>query len=168
MRLRESGRRVYGIGAKKTPTSFVNACDRFTYLEVLSLPPAAVQSELPQPEAASANADAQATATVLPLIAGPVDEESAAHDGGEGLPDLNAVVLGAIDACARDDGWAMLATVGWYIVNNHPSFDSRNYGYAKLSQLMRNLEVVEVAEVPDSTGFPHFRVRRRISQQVDD
>src|SRR4051794_18620687 len=35
MRLRESGKRVYGIGARKTPAAFQNACDRFTYLEVL-------------------------------------------------------------------------------------------------------------------------------------
>ena len=30
MRLRESGKRVYGIGARKTPKPFQNACDQFT------------------------------------------------------------------------------------------------------------------------------------------
>jgi uncharacterized protein (TIGR00288 family) len=34
-RIRESGKTVYGLGLRKTPTSLVAACDRFIYLEVL-------------------------------------------------------------------------------------------------------------------------------------
>jgi len=37
-RLRESGKRVYGFGEKKTPRPFVAACDRFIYTEVFTQP----------------------------------------------------------------------------------------------------------------------------------
>ena len=47
MRLRESGETVYGIGGKKTPVAFQNACDRFTYTEVLRGETLPTQAESP-------------------------------------------------------------------------------------------------------------------------
>jgi uncharacterized protein (TIGR00288 family) len=44
-RLRESGKRVYGLGQGKTPASFVAACDRFIYLEVLPDEPVAPSAD---------------------------------------------------------------------------------------------------------------------------
>ena len=35
-RLRESGKTVYGVGRRNTPTAFVTACDRFIYLDLLT------------------------------------------------------------------------------------------------------------------------------------
>lgn len=150
MRLRESGRRVFGIGAKKTPEAFTNACDRFTFVEVLGGRP--LVGEL---------ADQPGT----PEPADRDDSTPPAHDTTpepeQPLPDLHDIVVSAIRASAKDDGWAPLASVGWYIVNNTPSFDSRNYGYPKLGTLVRDLAFVEVKEVPDSGGFTQLWVQLR-------
>lgn len=65
----------------------------------------------------------------------------------------------AIHETARDSGWTRLATVGSYIGKNHTSFDSRNYGFKKLSELVRKQAYLEVADVRDATGFVHVEVR---------
>ena len=52
----------------------------------------------------------------------------------------------------EDDGWARLSTVGSLIAKNSPSFDSRNYGYQKLSELVRKQSYLEVREVPVASG----------------
>ncbi|MCW8918619.1 MAG: NYN domain-containing protein [Gammaproteobacteria bacterium] len=61
-------------------------------------------------------------------------------------PELKAIVMSAIDAVSRDDGWAPLSAVGSYINKNTPSFDPRNYGYDKLGKLVRYLDYLEVQE----------------------
>lgn len=64
-------------------------------------------------------------------------------------PKLKRAISAALDSCARDDGWAHLGTMGQYLVTNDPSFDSRNYGYKKLSELVRAQSYLEVR---DETG----------------
>jgi uncharacterized LabA/DUF88 family protein len=151
LRLRESGRRVYGIGERKTSQAFTNACDRFTFLEVLLGQP------LPavEPKArAEAGAEAGAVGASVPVA---VEADPAAPPE---LPAAEDVVLPAIDAAVRDDGWAPLATVGWHIVATHPSFDARNYGYAKLGELVATLKGVEVRREQTPSGAVHVFVRR--------
>lgn len=144
MRLRESGRRVFGIGAQKTPVSFQNACDRFTFTEVLV-----------------ASADGPTSAGDGAARAPVVTVEDALD--ATAVPPIEAVLVPAIRAMERDDGWSALSSVGAYIVNNHPSFDSRNYGSPRLGQLVRVLEFVEVKQVASSDGSEHPYVRLRPS-----
>ena len=42
----------------------------------------------------------------------------------------------AVEASSDDDGWAHLGGVGTIITKQRPDFDSRSYGYVKLSDLM--------------------------------
>jgi uncharacterized LabA/DUF88 family protein len=79
------------------------------------------------------------------------------------LPDLRELLLAAITATARESGWSPLSTVGSHVAKSHPSFDSRNYGYSKLSELVRKQPFVEVKETQDSAGFVHIHVRPRTS-----
>jgi uncharacterized protein (TIGR00288 family) len=154
-RVRESGRKVFGIGPRNTHVSYVNTFDRFTFTEVLGGDTGVVD-----PKEAKDSLE-------LAAVDMSVETERAAR-GGSGveadavpLPDLREVVTGAINASQKDDGWAVLATVGWYIVNNIPSFDSRNYGFPKLGALIRSLGYVEVREVPDNNGAMQLHVRLR-------
>jgi uncharacterized LabA/DUF88 family protein len=113
-RIRESGLTVYGFGERKTPKPFVAACDKFIYIENLSYAEGAIEP--------AGEPLAQTTrASVAKLKAD------------------NALVSrlrNAIEAASDDDGWAQLASVGQIITNQSPDFDSRTYGYAKLSDLM--------------------------------
>ncbi len=88
MRLRESGKTVYGIGGKKTPVAFQNACDRFTYTEVLSGETLPTQAE---------------SASVV--AAKPAEQELS-------VPAIRGILTPAVKATAADDGWARLSTVG--------------------------------------------------------
>ena len=84
------------------------------------------------------------------------------------LPKLKPMVLTALDATAREDGWSTLAALGSQLTRNHPSFDPRNYGVAKLGELMRKQGYLEVKEVPMGEGsnqvHVHVYVRRKAEQ----
>jgi uncharacterized protein (TIGR00288 family) len=153
-RIRESGRKVFGIGPRTTHVSYVNTFDRFTFTEVLASDTADVASPDGQNPSNSAEDETPQSEEIEPG-GDAVDGEPLP------LPDLREVVSGAIAASQKDDGWAILATVGWYIVNNIPSFDSRNYGFPKLGGLIRALPYVEVREVPDQNGAMQLHVRLR-------
>ncbi len=75
------------------------------------------------------------------------------------VPDLKELLAHAIEETTRDSGWASLAAVGSYIGKNNTSFDSRNYGFNKLSELVRKQAFLEVKETADSSGFVHLYVR---------
>ncbi len=116
MRLRNDGVAVYGFGQEKTPQPFVRACSTFLYLEKLGEPDGDDDSA-------------------------PVDAPSPAqlqHDA-----DLVRLLRGAIDATQGEDGWSKLGAVGSHI-GNQGSFDSRNYGYRKLSDLIEAIGLFEV------------------------
>jgi uncharacterized LabA/DUF88 family protein len=139
-RIREEGKVVYGFGERKTPEPFVAACDKFIYTEILRVKP-----EEPKVEAAPAEVPAKLVAEVAQL------------------PELRPMILTAIDAVAREDGWAPLGPVGSQMGKNNPSFDPRNYGFAQLGKLMRKQEYLEIKEVPMGEGSTnvHLHVRRR-------
>lgn len=105
-RIRESGKRVYGFGEKKTPQPFVAACDRFVYTEVFSI----------------SHTDTKES--------GRIPSSKLRQD-----TKLMNLFRAAIEAASDEDGWANLGAIGSNIVKQAPEFDPRNYGYAKLSDL---------------------------------
>jgi uncharacterized LabA/DUF88 family protein len=78
-----------------------------------------------------------------------------------GVPDLKELVTHAIKETSRDSGWASLSAVGSFINKNNTSFDPRNYGFTKLSELVRKQAYLEVKETTDTSGFAHLSVRAR-------
>lgn len=77
------------------------------------------------------------------------------------VPDLRELLLPALKQTARDDGWASLSAVGSFVAKNNVSFDPRNYGFTKLSELVRKQPFLEVKESPDASGFVHLHVRTK-------
>ena len=134
-RLRESGKTVYGLGRRRTPAALVAACDKFIFLEVI----ARGDSSTPEDQGGAA--------------AGAEEEP-----GGDAapLPDLDTILVAAVEATSGDDNWSRLDAVGSYLSTRHASFDPRNYGYSKLGAMVRAQDVVEVEE---RTGQPHVRLR---------
>src|SRR5690554_6904265 len=116
MRLRNDGVAVYGFGMEKTPQPFVRACSTFLYLEKLGEP---------EDDGDSGESRAPSPAQLQ-------------HDA-----DLVRLLRGAIDATQGDDGWSKLGAVGSHI-GNQGSFDSRNHGYRKLSDLIEAIGLFEV------------------------
>ena len=139
-RIREEDKVVYGFGERKTPEPFVAACDKFIYTEILRTGPE-------EPKVGAALSEVKVKS----------QEDLAA------LPELGPMILTAIDAVARDDGWAPLGPVGSQMNKNNPSFDPRNYGFSQLGKLMRKQEFLELKEVPVGEGSSsvHIHVRRK-------
>lgn len=80
----------------------------------------------------------------------PEPEEEVKAAPGDDLGKLKPLMIAAVDANVRDDGWAALGGIGSHIGKVLPAFDPRNYGFKKLSDLVRSLSYVEVKDVPVS------------------
>ncbi len=129
-RIRESGLTVYGFGERKTPKPFVAACDKFIYIENLTYDESAI--------------------TPAGAVLKPAPRTSATQLKGDTA--LVKQLRNAVEAASDDDGWAPLASVGHIITQQAPDFDSRNYGYAKLSDLMAATTLFELARRSPGDG----------------
>ena len=91
------------------------------------------------------------------------EAEPAREEGVAELPKLKPMVLKALEATAREDGWATLSALGSQLTRNHPSFDPRNYKESKLGELMRKQNYLEMKEVVagEGAGHVHLHVRRK-------
>ncbi|OYW39165.1 MAG: hypothetical protein B7Z35_05140 [Hydrogenophilales bacterium 12-61-10] len=134
MRLRANGLKVFGFGGQKTPKPFVNACSKFLYLENLRRPEdTAMQvaaEPAPLPAAANGNDESKPPARADAKIL-------------RGDTRLVSLLRKAVEAAADDEGWAGMGAVGQHI-SKQASFDSRNYGYAKLSGLFQAIGLFEI------------------------
>lgn len=139
MRLREEGLTVLGFGEKKTPDAFRNACHKFVFTEVLrpnvTTDPSAI--------ARKAESDQKVVSSQLPAEVVEQKQE---------FP--KKFVLAALEQSSDDAGWAHLGTFGSYLTKLQPDFDSRLYGYKKLSDLVKaktDIFVTEERQAPGST-----------------
>jgi hypothetical protein len=169
IRLRESGMKVIGIGEKKTPNSFIVACDRFIYIEVLdgAIKKTRViangRSKSPKPTIVAA-AESKKPADPSP------DNSRAEQTQQKETPnkiDNQTIELieDTLDAIGDEDGWAFLGDVGNLIVKKKPEFDPRNYGFSKLTPMLKSLtDILEIDErESDKKGIKHVFVRLRYS-----
>lgn len=122
-RLREAGMQVIGIGEKKTPNPFIVACDKFIYIEILKKQ--AKESENDQSE--KSNVD-KITNKDIQLITNTINDVS------------------------HDDGWAFLGDVGSLIQKKQPNFDPRNFGFQKLTPLIKSIDKFEIEQRDSPKG----------------
>ena len=122
LRLRESGKKVYGIGEKKTPRPFITACDKFIYVEILtdSQPEAKPNVNEAAPSQAQQQQKKPVSAKTIRFLAQCILESSG------------------------ESGQSQLSTLGSMIGKKRPDFDSRNYGYSQLSKMLRAIPRFEV------------------------
>jgi len=119
IRLRESGMRVFGFGEQKTPMPFIVACDKFIYLEILessNITEPTVDEVLPKPD------------LVKNVPISKLDKK------------IIALITSSINDIADEDGWAFLGDVGNLLIKKRPDFDPRNYGFDKLTPLIKSLK----------------------------
>ncbi len=121
MRFKDSGLRVYGFGAQKTPESLVNACSRFIYTEKL------LQSM------EEAQDDAKAGGEQKKMTRAQLRKDTT----------LVRLLRNAVEEKADEDGWSNFSQVNHY-VNNNTSFSSINYGYKRFSDLIRACDLFDI------------------------
>ena len=140
-RIRENGLSVYGFGKKSTPEAFKKACDKFIYIENLLADIEIKQQEEDEP----INIQPKKTLTSDKLLenkAVPQNKENSDIPESMDRATLN-LIYKAVKDNADENGWANLSMVGQYISAVKPDFDSRNYGRAKLSGLIKTLNLFE-------------------------
>ena len=146
-RLREAGMKVIGIGEKKTPAPFIAACEKFIYLEILK--PHNEEKEEKKPPRGK-NVKAEPKAPPKPKKNAPLPK------------DVIRLIANSIDIVADDEGWAFLGEIGNLISKKRPDFDSRNYGYPKLSDLIKSSDMFETDfRDTSSRGVKHIYIRNR-------
>lgn len=131
-RIREQGLDVYGIGEKKTPEAFRMACKRFIYVENLGSDD--TPDEAPQPDLRS-SVSAQ-------------DPKPQTRGAKEPPQKAIPLIIAAMRAIDPEGEWYSLGQVGQYITQANPDFDTRTYGSAKLSDLVRKISRFEVKSGP--------------------
>ncbi|MEJ2113794.1 MAG: NYN domain-containing protein [Flavobacteriaceae bacterium] len=133
-RLREAGLQVFGIGEKKTPDPFIVACDKFIYLEILH------------------------------------KDNGKDDDGGKSkkqnlyniTPKVIQLLKNSVADAADEDGWAFMGDVGSLIIKKQPNFDSRNFGFEKLTPLFKSLSQFDIEQRDQSnTRFKLIYVRNK-------
>lgn len=125
-RIREQGLDVFGIGEKKTPEAFRMACKRFIYVENLGV------TDDPEPAAPA------------PQSAARKESDEPRQNGKEAPAKAIPLIISAMRAIDPDGEWYSLGQVGQFITQANPDFDTRTYGSAKLSDLVRKISRFEV------------------------
>lgn len=132
VRLRAEGKTVIGFGSQSAASPFVNSCSKFLFLDE---------------ETPTKDAKPQRTKTTGKELKGDTK--------------LMSILRAAVASASGEDDWANLGVVGAHIANQG-SFDSRNYGYAKLSELFAAIDAFETKYVKDENGGTHFvRLKRK-------
>ena len=123
-RLREAGMNVIGIGEKKTPDPFIVACDRFIYIEILKNQAKESSKE----------------------------KETKKSEYDKITPKVVKLIASTISDVADDDGWAFLGDVGSLLQKKQPNFDSRNYGFQKLTPMINSVDKFEIESRENQRG----------------
>ncbi|MBQ0768689.1 MAG: NYN domain-containing protein [Bizionia sp.] len=119
-RLREAGMQVIGIGEKKTPNPFIVACDKFIYIEIIRK-----QTEKKENS----------------------NQKDTAKDSIDNItPKVIKLISATISDLSDEDGWAFLGDVGSLLQKKQPNFDSRNYGFDKLTPLIKSIGKFELEQ----------------------
>jgi uncharacterized LabA/DUF88 family protein len=147
-RLREAGMKVFGFGEKKTPKPFISACDKFIYVEILTNEPETEETETGKPAAAKPLQQQAKPAQKQPILR--TDKK------------LIKLITDSIEDIADETGWAFLGDLGNMLIKKMPNFDSRNYGFSKLVQLIRSIDVFEIDQRETGKGnIKHVFVKRK-------
>jgi len=150
IRFRESGKLVYGFGEQKTPESLRAACNQFIYIEILSLDKTSeiitANQDAPGVKSEKSKAIAETKSSILTsndnTLLAPVVKKTSQQLAMD--TKLVSLIRSAIESLSDDDGFANTGEVKKHIVKNYSAFDSRNYGYAKFSDLINIIGLFEL------------------------
>lgn len=159
-RLREAGMKVIGMGERKTPNPFIVACDKFVYIEVIRAA-AKAKEKPPEPEPEQPQETVKpkktrkkaAEAEPTPV---PEPEPEPEEEVKKGVPkEIERLIADDLALIADEDGYAFMGELGNLLLRQMPDFDPRNYGFDKLTNLIKSLERFEVDA--RQTSNPHTK-----------
>ena len=175
-RLRESGMTVIGMGESKTPNSFIAACNKFKYLNILSAAdeaeaeeaaPKAEPAKKPatQPKKTAQKAAAkkpkeEPKAEKEPKPAEPKkQQEKAIEEPRTSLRTIRRALRTIVRENSDEDNWIMVSQVGNLLDKRYTDFDVRNFGFSKLTPFLESLDMFEIKDMKKDSSSPQKYVR---------
>lgn len=177
-RLRESGMTVIGMGESKTPNSFIAACNKFKYLDILAAadeeePEETVkQQEAAKKAPAQKKAPARKTATASkkpkedskaekePKAEAKKQQEKAIEEPRTSLRTIRRALRTIARENSDEDNWIMVSQVGNLLDKRYTDFDVRNFGFSKLTPFLESLDMFEIKDMKkDGNSSPQKYVR---------
>ncbi len=144
LRLREGGMQVIGMGQKKTPAPFIAACNKFIYIEILKAESKQEQGkreDKPEETSDDVNSDD---------VIRKVDRK------------IIQLLSDSVADLSDDSGWAFLGEVGNLLLKKQPDFDPRNYGFKRLSMLIKDTGLFEIDERQSDKGnYKHVYIKMK-------
>jgi len=139
IRLREAGQRVIGIGERKTPSAFIAACDKFTYIEVIY----ERFAEADPGENGIQNEVESQNGTKPQALQRSKSQITERARGGK-VPDaVVELIADSVADLAGDSGSVFMGELGNLILKKQPDFDHRNFGYKSLSAMIKSIDRFE-------------------------
>ncbi len=155
-RLRESGMTVIGMGESKTPNSFIAACNKFKYLDILS----EADEEEPEEPEKKPSAPKERKASVKKATA-----KARQNSGGSSPQTSLRAIRKALKAIVREnsdeDDWIFIGKVGNILTKRYPDFDVRNYGFTKLTPFLDSLDMFEIKGERQENGTSQYYIREK-------
>jgi uncharacterized LabA/DUF88 family protein len=143
-RLREAGMKVIGLGERKTPSPFIIACDKFIYIEILS---SSSQEQYPSKKKGG-----------RPVRQATKNKETEQQIQARKTKQL---ISASITDLADENGWAYLGDVGNLILKKQPDFDPRNFGFTKLTPLIKSFDFEIDERDSGQNNIKHIYIRNR-------
>ena len=154
-RLRESEMFVLGMGEQKTPRSFISACNKFSYLDLLyaaSLEEAAP----PAPAEQTAASGGKKNRGGKKQSAAPKPPKK--EENGSNLDSVRAALRELTEENSNDDGWIYSGKLGFLLSKRFPDFDVRNFGFKKFASFVRSLNCFQTKELADDESETSKRI----------
>lgn len=162
-RLRESQKYVLGMGESKTPRSFISACNKFVYLDVLLEEAEEAGTESTDQEPQETTADPQgktAVVTPQPVIA----NEDETEGPGKDFATIKQALIKLTEENSDDNGWIFSGTLGNLLSKQFSDFDVRNFGYKKFVPFIESLNLFDVDTYTDEKNktvkHNYFKLKR--------
>lgn len=175
-RLRESGMTVIGMGESKTPNSFIAACNKFKYLDILSAadeeePEETQKSEPAKKTPQQKKTPARKTASQKKAKEDPKPEKEQKpapaqkqqkdiEEPRTSLRTIRRALRTIVRENSDEDNWIIIGKVGNILDKRYPDFDVRNFGFSKLTPFLDSLDMFEIkSERKDNNSSPQMYVR---------
>lgn len=141
-RLKESGKRVVGMGEQKTKEALAKACNEFKILDLIYKTGVESIEEEEHTSGISEAAAAEERKEAPVDSVNETEEEAAEELQAEISIPTEQDIVSEILNMLEDDEWVNLANVGFQLSQRRPGFDSRNYGYKSMSVFIKRHENV--------------------------
>lgn len=163
-RLRESGMTVIGMGESKTPNSFIAACNKFKYLDILAAADEEEPEEEPKPELskrAQAQKDKKAASRKSGAKTRAKEEpkpEPKRQEPQTSLRTIRKALRTIVRENSDEDNWILIGKVGNILGKRYPDFDVRNYGFSKLTPFLDSLDLFEIKGERQENGSSQYYI----------